>query len=453
MLFIGSDLCLSVKSVAVHMNLEELRTTALEIFNHALLAVDAQTATRNAVTLDHSVLQLSGTEFEVSDRSIYVVGLGKAALSMALGLNEVVGEKISRAVISSSASSKSLPSTYKIFSGGHPLPNQDSLTAASAAFDLLGEANGKKAVVIFLVSGGGSAMMEWPISEDIKLDDLREANRQLITCGASINEVNAVRRSISAVKGGGLAQRAPEADIVTLIVSDTNRGDESSVASGPTIAPHFNSPTAHEVIEKYGLIATLPPSVVSAIRATRTKTINERVSNAPVHVLLDNRVALEAASQRAIELGFSSVVDDDINEQPVDEGSDLLLSRGGDVSTLPSCLISGGEFACRVGGKGRGGRNLETALRCAIKLDQESDKPNHHTVVVSTGTDGIDGSSNAAGAIADENTIARAQAIGLDAVDYLRSSDSHAFFETLGDLLVTGPTGTNVRDLRLVLRA
>jgi hydroxypyruvate reductase len=167
-------------------------------------------------------------------------------------------------------------------------------------------------------------------------------------------------------------------------------------------------------------------------------------------VLLDNQTAMEAAAERAAALGFAAAIACDINEQPIDEGSALLLARARSLRNHPSCLISGGEFSCVVSGIGRGGRNLETALRCAIKLDQ--DQPSNHTVVMSAGTDGIDGSSFAAGAIADETTISRAKELGLDALEFLEQSDSHAFFEALGDLIVTGPTGTNVRDARIVLR-
>jgi len=430
----------------------DLRKAALDIFHHALRAVDARSATRNAVSLDRSILRIAETEFEVSDRPIYVVGVGKASPSMAQGLNDVLGHKISRAVISATASTTSLPSTHRIFFGGHPLPNQHSLDAATAAFELLREANEKKAVVIFLISGGGSAMLEWPVSNEITLDDLQQTNRQLVTCGATIAEINAVRRSLSAIKGGGLAKRAANAQIITLIVSDTNSGDESSVASGPTLPVSSDLPDAEQVIQKHGLASTLPSSVITAIRVSRAEKDTERDLTAPFYVLLDNRVAQEAAAERANELGFSTVVDDEINEQSVDEGSALLLSRADRISGLPSCHVSGGELSCRVRGKGRGGRNLETVLRCAIKLDEESGKSNYHTVVVSAGTDGIDGSSNAAGAIADEHTIARAKVLGLDAHDYLQRSDSHAFFERVGDLIVTGPTGTNARDLRLILR-
>ncbi|HEU4930803.1 MAG TPA: MOFRL family protein, partial [Pyrinomonadaceae bacterium] len=293
--------------------------------------------------------------------------------------------------------------------------------------------------VIFLISGGGSAMIEWPVSDEISLRDLRAANQDLISCGASIAEVNSVRRAFSAVKGGGLARRSPRAQMFTLIVSDTNSGDEASVASGPTLAAPLDAPKAIEVLEHYSLDTVLPESIVRAVR--NAKHANDPINGSHV-VLLDNRTAVEAARTKAIELGYECFLRNDINEQPIQDGCDLLLAS-------PSCTVSGGEFSCPVRGDGRGGRNLETALRCAINLQDQTS----HTVVLSAGTDGIDGNSPAAGAIADETTIHRARNLNLDAEQYLARSDSYTFFEQLNDLIVTGPTGTNVRDLRIVLRS
>ena len=431
------------------MTRDDLRKAALEVFRHALRAVDARAATRKVLSLNSSLLLVANTEVEIANRPVYVVGIGKAAPSMAHGVNDVLGKTIEHAVISGPASNESLPPAYQVFAGGHPLPNQQSLDAATAAFELLDRASREQAFVIFLISGGGSAMMEWPVSEDITLSDLQETNRELVTCGATISEINAVRRSISAVKGGRLALRAPDAKIVTLLVSDTNRGDESSVASGPTVPASKQSPLAQEVVEKYGLASTLPATVLTAIRHSSSEPNNDR--DTAMYVLLDNRGAMDAAAEKAAALGFSTAIADDINEQPVEDGSGFMLTRAKNTATLPICLISGGEFSCRVRGDGRGGRNLETVLRCAIKIDEEpSSRP---TVILSAGTDGIDGSSFAAGAIADELTIRRGWEVGMNAHDYLQQSNSHAYFEALEDLIVTGPTGTNVRDLRLVLRS
>lgn len=344
------------------------------------------------------MVEVCGERFDASSTQIFAVAFGKAAASMAHGVEDALGAKLTRGVLSAPAFSEPLSRPWQIFEGGHPLPNEASIEAAEAALNLLDWANDVRGVVICLVSGGGSAMFEYPKSPSISLDDLRRQNELLIGGGARISEINEVRRRFSAVKGGQLVQYAPEARFVTLIVSDTNRGDEANVASGPTLP-----------------------------------------SDAPYQVLLGNWTALQAAHQKALELGFTSAIAHDICEQPIQEGCDLLLAA----SKHTDCLISGGEFSCPVRGDGIGGRNLETVLRLAMRLGEG--------VVLSAGTDGIDGNSPAAGAIADQTTIARARSLGLDPDWYLFRSDSYTFFQLLGDAIVTGPTRTNVRDLRIFI--
>jgi glycerate 2-kinase len=440
-------------------DLTQLRRSAREIFDVALRSVDALVATRRSVSFDGSSLKCFEVEFDISTNQIYVVSMGKAALGMAFGLNDVLGNKIAGGVISGPAqpTKQSFPLRgWQVFAGGHPLPNEASLAAAQAIFELIDRANAERAIVFFLISGGGSAMVEWPAREQITLGDLRRANRLLVECGATIGEINAVRRAFSAVKGGALARRALQASMVTLIVSDTNRGDEASVASGPTLSPPTNGPDPSEVLIRYQLEAALPASVIQTIRQ---KNLTERHLNNtnPHYVILDNQTAIAAAVGKAQALGFASEVAPDICEQPIDEGCELLVSRlsslvkKSEVNNRGFCMISGGEFSCKVSGDGRGGRNLETALRCAIELDNKGSR--YHSVVLSAGTDGIDGNSPAAGAIADETTLGRARLRGLDAHEFLERSDSYGFFDQLDDAIETGPTGTNVRDLRVVLRA
>jgi hydroxypyruvate reductase len=368
---------------------------------------------------------------------------------MAKALDETLGDRLHAGVLSGPAVSP--PSfaneKWRLFVGGHPLPNQASLDAADAVFALLQQVEEQRASIIFLISGGGSAMLESPRNKDISLEDLREANRQLVHCGASIAEVNAVRAAFSRVKGGGLARLAPNTQQITLIVSDTNPGDPQSVASGPTLAPTVNAPDAKEVIERYGLMSTLPPAVRETIESFEKPT---PLRNSPVYVLLDNQTALDAAHDKALELGFEVSIAYEIKEQPIEEGVKLLLDRlESQRSTGASCLISGGEFSCPVRGNGRGGRNLETALRGALLLKER----NLPAAILSAGTDGIDGNSPAAGAIADHKTIKRAREAGLDPVALLENSDSFSLFERLGDAIVTGLTGTNVRDVRILLRS
>ena len=412
----------------------DLHRCARAIFDHALSSVDPRQA----------VIDISETQLNVSSGPIYAIAIGKAATSMAVGLEEALDDKLTAGLISSPDPPLHLK-RWRSFIGGHPLPNEASLEAARAAFALLGRANAEEALVIFLISGGGSAMLEWPANDEISLDDLCSANHALIGCGATIGEINSVRSAFSAVKGGALARCAPKAQMITLIVSDTNLGDEASVASGPTLAPSADASPAAEVIEQYDLKHKLPPSIIKAVRLSSAGRKKETFGTH--HVLLGNWTALEAAARKATDLGFTCVTRTDICEQPIEDGCDLLLA--GLDNGLGACEISGGEFSCPVKGDGRGGRNLETVLRCAIKLDQKNFR--EHVAVLSAGTDGVDGNSPCAGAIADETTIKRARDISLNPEHYLARSDSYAFFDPLDDLILTGPTGTNVRDLRIVL--
>jgi hydroxypyruvate reductase len=414
-----------------------LHQHARTIFSYALTSVDPRPSTGQAIP-----------NLALPSESIYSIAIGKAAISMALGLQDAINDKLSAGVIVSTSLHQS--PRWQSFVGGHPLPNEASIAAARAAFTLLDRANDEQATMIFLISGGGSAMIEWPTSDDISLADLRAANQDLVSCGARIAEINSVRRAFSAVKGGGLARRAPGAKLFTLIVSDTNAGDEASVASGPTINPPPDAPNAIEVVEHYHLDTVLPESIINAVR--EAKAPEAAITGSHV-VLLDNRTAIDAAVKKARELGFACTTLDHICEQPIQEGCELLLASLFDHQIHePFCTISGGEFSCPVRGDGRGGRNLETALRCAISLDDHNNKGSHF-VVLSAGTDGIDGNSTAAGAVADETTLHRARNLNLNAAEYLARSDSYTFFEQLNDLIVTGPTGTNVRDLRIVLQS
>lgn len=452
--------------MAHEADLQGLRQAALEIFRAALKEVDAGEALRQRVLLDGPRLTVFDTTYNLeTDRlPIYAVALGKAALSMAAPLDEVLRHRLTGGVMAAppGGTKASLSARWKVFDGGHPLPNQESLSAARAAMALVERAERERALLIFLISGGGSAAFEWPRDARITLEELREANRVLVSCGATITEVNAVRRAISAVKGGGLSRLAPHAQQLSLIVSDTNPGEESTVASGPTFAPLPDAPNPLDVISHYRLERSLPASVMSAINEAE-EAEGDRFP--PTHtgkhyLLLDNHSAIRSAARVAMKRGFVIETAYDIIEQPVTEGCRQLLSRlyagKAAVGDEVFCLISGGEFACPVQGDGRGGRNAETVLRCALELDERGNDAGasmgiQHALILCAGTDGIDGNSPAAGAVADETTIRRASALGLDARHTLRQSDAYTLFDALGDAILTGPTGTNVRDLRILL--
>ena len=454
--------------------LEQLREAARDIFASGLQAVNSYEAIKRSVRVDGSRLTILDSHFELNNYKdgIYVIALGKAGLSMALALDDVLGETLTSGVITApgrldrvivASRARKLSPSWSWLQGGHPLPNEASLAAASESFRLLEKANTARSLIIFLISGGGSATIEWPQDNRITLDDLREANRQLISCGASISEVNTIRKAFSAVKGGKLSARSPKSTQVTLIISDTNRGDEANVASGPTLTQPPNAPDLNEIVDRYNLSTSLPPSIMATIRSFHRDAYQPSGKIRGSHyVLLDNRTAIDAAAAKARELGFVIEIADEIIEQPIDTGSDLLVSSL--VAILesvgshknPVCVISGGEFSCPVIGDGRGGRNFETALRCAIKFEQLRRRGavgDLHLISLSGGTDGLDGNSPAAGAISDETTVTRGIALGLDAEKSLENSDSYTFFNTLGDAIITGSTDTNVRDLRILIAA
>jgi hydroxypyruvate reductase len=453
--------------------------------------MDAAAAVAGALKLDGPRLEVADKSFNLADRArkgagVYAIAVGKAALPMARALDAILGEhvaaglvvgpaaRLSRGSVKAASTADSLKSPrWRIMQGGHPLPDGASLRAARAAFELLERAGAvQRALVIFLISGGGSAMIEWPRDPRITLRELRAANRALVSCGAKIAEINSVRRSFSAIKGGGLAARAARADQLSLIVSDTGAGEEANVASGPTFDPPLDAPDAREVIARYGLAPRLPASVLRAINQQATSNLAAAAAAAPArairahYVLLDNARAIAAAARAARGRGFAVELARDIVEQPVAEGCAQLLERLRALRRRVEderrvvCLISGGEFACPVRGRGVGGRNAETMLRCAIEMGGRapsqraaaaSSQRAENVAALSAGTDGIDGNSPAAGAIIDQTTLRRARRLRLDAQHFLDASDAYSFFDALGDAIVTGPTGTNVRDLRVLL--
>jgi hydroxypyruvate reductase len=443
---------------------DDLRRAARSIFDATLACMDARAAVRRALDFTGGRLTILDTKFDLNEQplAIYSVAIGKAAGAMAAALDEVLGDVLAGGIVSAPPASVALSERWQVFAGGHPLPNEASLEAARAAFALLRAADAApRSLVIFLISGGGSAMLEWPRDESITLAELRAANRALVSCGAGIGEINSVRRAFSSVKGGGLGARAGRAAQISLLISDTKHEDPHNVASGPTFAFPHERLEAPEIIRRHGLAAHLPASILRAIRqprASRTETDHSVLRRH--HVLLDNERALAHAAEVAAALGFTVEIAREISEQEVTEGAALLVSRLFDLHRReggrPVCLISGGEFSCPVRGGGLGGRNAETVLRCAFEIEAHaargaSSAATTRVVALSAGTDGIDGNSPAAGALGDDTTLKRARSRSLDAQKFLEASDAHTFFAALGDAVTTGATGTNVRDLRLLL--
>jgi hydroxypyruvate reductase len=435
----------------------DFRNIALEIFHRTLAGIEVESVVRASARLNGDQLLVGEEELELAQfKRIVVIAIGKASVPMARAIENIPGGRISDGVVATNAVVGHLPQSLPVLIGGHPLPNAGSLEAAARALEILRGNDAEETLALFLISGGGSALFERPIDPRVTLDDLQAINRVLVGCGAVIGEMNVVRRFLSAVKGGRLAAAAPRSRQVSLYVSDVNGDDLSTVSSGPTLPGAITRSDFDRIVARYDLLNKFPAHV-SALISTgslpdlpRAGDENSRRSH---HLLLDNRKALIEAG-RIAESDFGCVVEiaHDLVEGDVET---MMLTHIERLVALRHrhagktvCLLSGGEVVCPVRGDGQGGRNQEFVLRAAIHLHQRGLS---NVVVLSAGTDGIDGNSPADGAIADSDTLRRAEAKGLSAERHLQNSDSFNFFDKLGDAIITGPTGNNVRDLRILI--
>ncbi|MGH9679379.1 MAG: glycerate kinase type-2 family protein, partial [Candidatus Acidiferrales bacterium] len=349
--------------------------------------------------------------------------------------------------------SAAAPPGFRTMAGGHPLPNEGSFEAAQAILELLAKA-GERDVVFFLLSGGGSALVERPLDPQVTLADVRELNRCLVQCGASIDEINAVRKHVSAIKGGRLAVAASAAMKITLGITDVPEGQESALASGPTLPDPTTVRDACGVIARYGLLGKLPARIRARFENPGTipetpKASHPAFSRSAFQILLGRDDLFHPAHRAAEAANFAAVCDNSTDNWPVSQAADFLLEQLAALKRAnpgrSAAVIADGEVSSPVTGDGVGGRNSAFVLDCVAKI---AGRP---IAVISVGTDGIDGSSSAAGAVADGETLARAHALGLDPDGSFRRSDSFTFFQKLGDAIVTGPTGNNLRDLRILL--
>jgi hydroxypyruvate reductase len=339
---------------------------------------------------------------------------------------------------------------FRYFQGGHPTPNAESIQAAAAMLRAL-EAQPASALVIFMLSGGGSSIVEKPIDDEISLDDLIATYRALVHSGAPIAEINAIRKHLSAVKGGRLAQAAFPAQQVSLLVSDVPDSAPDALASGPTMPDSTSVEDCYRIADTYDLLKQFPPSTRELLERHAIEETPK--SDDPVFhksrwwTILSNQSAIEAATGAAERAGFMVHVDNSCDDWDYVKAADFLLNRVRELRKQfsPVCLISGGEVTVKVVNGGMGGRNQQFALACAEKIAGEN------IAVLSAGTDGVDGNSPAAGAIADGSTVERVRLVGLSVSEALGHFETHPLFRSLGDSIETGPTGNNLRDLRIVL--
>jgi len=427
-----------------------MRETALGIFRAALAEASISKAFARHVNCDRGVLRVCEDLFDLHSYSrVFVVSLGKAGHTMVEALAEQVGSSL-EGIVASSVQPAAQVHGFRYFRGGHPTPNAESIQAASAMLRAL-EAQASTALVIFLLSGGGSSIVEKPIDDEISLDDLIATYRALVHSGAPIAEINAVRKHLSAVKGGRLAKAAFPAHQVSILVSDVPEATPDALASGPTMPDSTTVEDCARIAEKYDLLKQFPASARElfdrhALEET-PKSDDPAFQWARWWTVLSNQTAIEAASAAAERAGFVIHVDNSCDDWDYERAAAYLVQRVHDLRKefSPVCLLSGGEVTVKVTNGGTGGRNQQFALACAEKIAGED------MAVLSAGTDGVDGNSAAAGAVADGSTIERCRAQGLDARTALERFDAYPLFKALGDGIETGPTGNNLRDLRILL--
>lgn len=431
-----------------------LRSDARKIFRAAVTAADPTQAVLSHLHLAQDTLIAGRRRYDLSSfNNIYVIGAGKAGASMASAIEKLLGKKISDGLINVKDGHLAPLRRIRLHQASHPLPNQNGVDGALQILEIA-RAAGPRDLVICLISGGASALLPAP-AVGLTLNDKQRVTALLLACGATIHEINAVRKHLSSIKGGQLAQAVFPATLLTLILSDVIGDDLSVIGSGPTVPDPSTFADALNILRKYDLLKKIPARALRILQAAKQETpkpADPLFRKSQTIIVGSNRQAMEAAAKTARQLGFKPLVlSTTIDGETRDiAGMHVAIARevraSGQPLRAPACLLSGGETTVTLRGQGKGGRNQEFSLAAALHLADV-----HNTLVLSAGTDGSDGPTIAAGAFADTTTLARADALGMNASDFLARNDSFSFFEKLGDLLITGPTNTNVMDVRIVL--
>jgi len=382
-----------------------------------------------------------------------VVGAGKAAASMARAVEAhwPADKPLSGLVVTRYGHGVGLLKRIEVVEAAHPVPDAAGRDAANRILDLV-KGLGPEDLLLCLISGGGSALLSLPAS-GITLDDKQALNKALLKSGANINEMNCVRKHLSAIKGGRLAVAAAPAKIVSLIISDVPGDDPSVIASGPTTPDATTLADAKAVLKRYGIVP--PPSIAARLddQASETpKPGDPAFARSETRIIAAPQASLEAAAEVAARAGYRPLILGDAIEGEASEVGKVMAGIARQVAThgqptaAPCVLISGGETTVTVGGGGRGGRNVEFLLSLAVELDGRP-----RIFAIAGDTDGVDGAEEVAGAIVSPDSLARARTLGVNARASLADNDGHGFFQALGDQVVTGPTLTNVNDFRAVL--
>jgi glycerate 2-kinase len=431
-----------------------MKQIAEHVFRHTIEAIDIPSTLARKLQRDNSHICAGPTEFDLRDfTEMVAIAFGKAAVAMADGLTSILAPEFTPdgILVVPAPPPRALPG-WKTFVGGHPIPTAESFAAGRAILDRLARCN-ERTLIFFLISGGGSSLVEQPLDPSIVLEDFQQLHSALVTCGAPIEEINVVRKHLSATKGGRLAAAAPNAMKLTFAISDVPEGQESALASGPTVPDPSTLLNMQEIIRGYGLHRKLPASLRDLIDQGAVpetpKASDAAFARAHFEILLGEHDLLHAAHHCCEAEGFICMVDAETDGWPLEKAADHLLRELDNLQKQYPlkrvAIFSGGELSCPVTGEGIGGRNSAFVLACVPKIAGKG------IAVLSAGTDGIDGNSPAAGAAADGETLNRAIAANLDPADFTTRNDAHNFFARLNDAIITGPTGNNLRDLRILL--
>ncbi len=437
---------------------KQLRADARRIFDAGIAAVDPVAAVQNAVSRQGTRLFVGGEVYDLRQYAhVYVIGTGKAGATMAQGLEDVLQDRLTAGAITVKYDHLAPVTAVTLHEAGHPIPDAAGVRGAEAIMRIAQQA-GENDLVFCLLSGGGSALSPAP-SDGITLEEKQQFTSLLLACGASIDEINTLRKHLSRLKGGQLARLAAPARLVTLILSDVVGDRLDVIASGPTVPDASTFVDCHNIVTRYRLMEKLPPSIRDHLQRgyagqiPETPKAGETVFAGHQTVLIgNNRIALQAAAQQAHQLGYASLILSSSVQGETREIARMHAAIAHEVRQCglplppPVCVLAGGETTVTLLGQGKGGRNQEFALAAAMDICGLDD-----VVILSGGTDGTDGPTDAAGAIVDGDTIGRAQALGHSPGDVIQRSDSYPFFAALDDLLFTGPTGTNVMDIYMLL--
>lgn len=440
-----------------------MRQTLERIYRAGLDAVRPDRLIRSSVAVNGRTMSVAGWDSEIdldAVRRIIVIGAGKASACMALALQEMLGERITGGTLATKAGHGELLERIEVIETGHPVPNRESHRAARAVMEHCRRADADT-LVIGLISGGGSALLAAPLS-GLELDDKRRVTELLLACGATIQEINCVRKHLSQVKGGRLSELIHPARSLNLILSDVTGDRLDTISSGLTAADPTTYADALMITDRYGVTAELPAAARRILTAGREGRIAETpkpgaAELGSAHNLLigSNVTALCAARKEAEALGWPTLA---LSSQIVGEAREVAkvyLSIGADIARhgvaarAPCCVIGGGETTVTLRGDGRGGRNQEMALAFLTEVADHPQRRRLHFLAAST--DGSDGPTDATGAFADPTVYNSARRLGLHFHQYLQRNDSHTFFNRAEALLRTGPTRTNVGDLQILL--